>query len=636
MKFRPDIEGLRALAIVPVVVFHAWPQWLAGGYVGVDVFFVISGYLITTLLLQRLASGGYSIASFYAARVRRIFPALFVMLVLVLPAAWWLLSPQALGEFARVFGATGVFASNLELYRTTGYFEGATELKPLVHTWSLAVEEQYYIVFPLLLAALYRWAHRWLALTLAAVCVASLGYAQHLIGQDAPLAFYSALSRTGELMVGSLLAVRAVQHPAWTWPAGVREALGVAGVAAIVSACLLLTPDARFPGLTALWPCLGAAALIEAGRGEGSWASRWLAAPSLRWIGALSFSLYLWHWPLLVFARHLLLGHPDALQAGVAVAAALALAWASLRWVETPVRRAACSERRLLLAGGAAIVASLLLAAGLSWAARRVAQQPTPANALLASAADHSPGRERCHVRERLQIAYADRCVFGAADAPHQLAVWGDSHGVEIAQALGEQGAAGRSVAALTAAACPPALDFALPGRFYCRPHNEAMLAGLVADARVDRVLVVSRTSSYLREPARAAAFERGLLRAVGALTAAGKTVWLLDPIPGYDYPVPAATAQRWRRGQDPAGYGLRADDYRLAEHDALALLARVASQTGAQRIGVEGALCGQGRCAVVGPDGHGLYMDDNHLGMAGARLLTAAALTPLVVQASR
>lgn len=134
MKFLTDIEGLRALAIVPVVAFHAWPHLLPGGYVGVDVFFVISGYLITTLLLQWLQAGSYGIASFYAARIRRIFPALFVMLALTVPAAWLLLSPQALGEFARVFGATGLFVSNLELYRTTGFFEGATELKPLVHT----------------------------------------------------------------------------------------------------------------------------------------------------------------------------------------------------------------------------------------------------------------------------------------------------------------------------------------------------------------------------------------------------------------------------------------------------------------------------------------------------------------------
>ena len=188
MKFRPDIEGLRALAILPVVVFHAWPSALPGGFVGVDVFFVISGYLITTLLLQRLAAGSYSIGSFYAARIRRIFPALFAMLALVTPVCLLLLEPQPLREFARLLGATSLFASNIELYRTTGYFEGAADLKPLLHTWSLAVEEQYYIVFPLLLALLWRFARAWIGWALLAVGLVSLAYCLRLMGQDAALA----------------------------------------------------------------------------------------------------------------------------------------------------------------------------------------------------------------------------------------------------------------------------------------------------------------------------------------------------------------------------------------------------------------------------------------------------------------
>ncbi len=630
MKFRPDIEGLRALAIVPVVVFHAWPGLLSGGFVGVDVFFVISGYLITTLLLQRLAAGTYSVPSFYVARIRRIFPALFVMLAFTVPAAWLLLSPQALGEFARVLGATGLFASNLELYRTTGYFESAAELKPLVHTWSLAVEEQYYIVFPLLLAALYRWARGVVGLALAGGGLVSLAYSQYLLGHDGPLAFFSALSRTCELMVGSLLALRAERRQP-PLAAGTRQLLGLAGLTAITSACLLLRPDAAFPGVAALWPCAGAAALIEAGRGEGCAASRLLATPPLRWVGALSFSLYLWHWPMLVFTRHLLLGEPSALQAGVAVVLAVALAWASLRWVETPVRQARWAPRTLLLSGALGVASCLVVAGGLFIEARRAGGAATPANALLAAAADHAPARERCHVRERLQLAYADRCVFGPADAPRQLAVWGDSHGVEIGQVLAERLAPGRSLAAMTAAACPPALNFAPPGRFYCRQHNMEMLSGLVADAKVDRVLIISRTSAYLRDPRRAAEFEQGLLAAVRALTGAGKEVWLLDPVPGYSYPVPSALAQYQRRGWQPAGFGMAIEDYRRLEREALALLARVSGATRARRIAVDATLCAKGRCAVVGPDGRGLYMDDNHLNMAGARLLADGAFQPLL-----
>lgn len=174
MKYRADIEGLRAVAVVPVVVFHVWPTAIPGGFVGVDIFFVISGFLITTLLMQRLQSGSYSILAFYGARIRRIFPALFVMLAASSCAAIALLPPAPLKEFARTLGATAVFLSNMELYRISDYFAGASDLKPLLHTWSLAVEEQFYIVFPPLLALLFRRARRYLLPTLMASAIASL------------------------------------------------------------------------------------------------------------------------------------------------------------------------------------------------------------------------------------------------------------------------------------------------------------------------------------------------------------------------------------------------------------------------------------------------------------------------------
>ncbi|MFG6428489.1 acyltransferase family protein [Roseateles sp. LYH14W] len=635
MRFRPDIEGLRALAIVPVVVFHAWPAVLPGGYVGVDVFFVISGYLITSLLLQRLENGSFSIGAFYSARIRRIFPALFVMLAAVAAASWLLLTPSARVEFARTLGATAVFASNLELYRTTGYFDGATDLKPLVHTWSLAVEEQYYIFFPLLLAALYRRARGAIGWVLAAVGLASLAYSQWLLASDGPLAFYSALSRTFELMVGSLLAVRVAGGGA-PWPAGVRQALGVGGVAAIVSACVLLKPDSAFPGLAALWPCLGAAALIEAGRGQ-TLASRMLALPPLRWVGALSFSLYLWHWPLLVFARHGLMGHPSAMQAAVAVALAVALAWVSLRWVEMPLRRADWPERRWLLSGAAASGVCLLVALGLWWSSHRASRTPTPVNALLAAVKDHSPSRTRCHAASQAQIAYEGRCQVGQPDARHQLVVWGDSHGIEVGEALGaliSQRPADqqplRSLALLTASRCPPAVGYVPSGVSYCRMRNEAVLAGLLADARADRVLIAGRTSLYMSDASEAAEFEQGLQRAVQALAQAGKKVWLLDPVPTYEYSVPAALAQRQRFGWSLEDFGMPREDYLRREGPALALLARVAAATGARRIDVAGVLCAE-RCAVISTEGLPLYFDDNHVSMAGARLLVRQALQPLV-----
>ena len=411
MKFRPDIEGLRALAIVPVVLFHACPSLLPGGYVGVDVFFVISGYLITSLLLQRLESGRYSIVSFYGARVRRIFPALFAMLALVTPLAVWLLSPAGLHDFGRILGATAVFFSNMALYGTAGYFDTATELKPLVHTWSLAVEEQYYIVFPLLLAWLFKRWRDGIVPVLVAAGLISLLLSAWWLRHDPALSFYSALSRTFELMVGSLLAVR-VWGPGASQ--GLREVAAWLGLLLISSACLLLTPQTAFPGVTALLPCAGAALLIGSGGGGASTqAGRMVAVAPLRWLGALSFSLYLWHWPVLVFTRHVVLGEPDVWQSLLAVVLSVLLAWASLRWVEAPLRRAAVSDRRLLVGGAACIALGLATTALLTRAGPRLQALTPQETALYAGAQDINAVRGQCHGRSGHPIPYAQRCQFG-------------------------------------------------------------------------------------------------------------------------------------------------------------------------------------------------------------------------------
>lgn len=621
MRFRPDIEGLRALAIIPVLVFHAWPTLLPGGYVGVDVFFVISGYLITTLLLQRLEAGNYSIAAFYAARIRRIFPALFAMLALTLPLAVWLLSPIALLEHARLLGATGLFVSNLELHRTTGYFEGAAELKPLVHTWSLAVEEQYYIVFPLLLAVLHRWRRRAMGPALLGLGLLSLAYSQWLLRHDATLAFYSALARTFELMTGSWLAWRLANAPI-ALGALPRETLAWLGLTMVLAACMLLHPDSPFPGALALFPALGAALLILTGSDEGSRVARLLSWRPLRWIGSLSFSLYLWHWPALVLTRHLLLDRPNAWQAGVALAASVTLAWASLHWIEAPVRNSrSLGQPRLLLIGLLAIGLALLSAIGVHDLAERRARLIGPATTLLAGARDNNPERARCHQRDRSPISYAQRCVWGVGP---QLAVWGDSHGAELAYVMGETAGSQRSVAQLTASGCPPALDYSLPSLDQCATHNRAVLDGLIQDARVDRVLLVARYGLYLHRPD-AAKFEAGLASSVAALREAGKQVLLVDPFPEYGYPVPAALAQRLQREAPLNELGQSVARYREQQRDALALLERLGKQPGVSRLRTAEWLCRTDHCDVLQPPLQPLYFDDNHLSLSGARRLRPA-----------
>ncbi|MDN3920465.1 acyltransferase family protein [Roseateles violae] len=626
MKFRPDIEGLRALAIGPVVVFHAWPSLMPGGFVGVDIFFVISGYLITTLLLQRLAAGSYSIGSFYAARIRRIFPALFAMLAIVAPACLLLLEPQPLREFARLLGATGLFVSNVELYRTTGYFEGAAELKPLLHTWSLAVEEQYYIVFPLLLALLWRFARRRIGIVLMSVALASLAWCLKLMPYDAEWAFFGASARTFELMIGSGLAwwmnrdETSVTRPPW-----VDQAVGWTALAALLASLLLMRADHAFPGPAALWPCLATAALIWVGATKRAVATRWLSISPLRWIGAHSFSLYLWHWPVLVLTRHLLLDQPTPVQAALAVALSVALAWASLRWVEAPVRRSKLAQPVMLAAGASTVVASLVAAWALTAAADHRAAQLGRDAVLRAGAEDFSADRKRCHSSGNRWLDYDARCLFGPQTGTKTLAVWGDSHGVEIARALGDQVSSSRRIAQLTGSSCPPALNYVPPGRPRCAAVNRALLDRLRQDASVDTVLLAARYEFYLNAPD-AQAFEAGMAESVKRLREVGKQVLLLDPVPTYHYPIPAALALRWRRGEPLEGQGQTPAQYEARQAASLALVRRLANGKQAQRVIVEDLLCGQPRCAVLNGD-HSLYFDDNHLSMHGAARIAPAVL---------
>jgi len=625
MKFRPDIEGLRALAIAPVVVFHAWPAVMPGGFVGVDIFFVISGYLITTLLLQRLAAGRYSIGSFYAARIRRIFPALFAMLAIVAPACLLLLEPQALREFARLLGATGLFVSNVELYRTTGYFEGAADLKPLLHTWSLAVEEQYYIVFPPLLALLWRFARLRIGVVLLGVGAVSLAWCLWLMPRDAEWAFFAAPARTFELMIGSGLAwwVGRSDVPP-VRPARLDQVVGWVALAALVASLLLMRADHAFPGPAALSPCLATAALIWVGTTGQATATRWLSTGPLRWIGAMSFSLYLWHWPVLVLTRHWVLDEPTAMQAALAVALSVALAWASLRWVEAPVRRSSVAQPVMLVAGASTIVASLAAAWALTAASDQRAAKPGRDAQLRAGASDFSPDRKRCHSSGNRWLAYDARCLFGPEAASATLAVWGDSHGVEIARALGDQ-AGGRRIAQLTGSTCPPALGYTPPGRPRCADVNRAVIERLSQDASVDSVLLVARYEFYLDAPD-ALAFEAGLAESVRRLRQAGKRVLLLDPVPTYHYPIPAALALRWRRGQDLAEQGQTPSHYEASQAASLALVQRLAAGGQARRIAVGELLCHEPRCAVL-ESNHSLYFDDNHLSMHGAAKVAPAVL---------
>ncbi|HEY6579235.1 MAG TPA: acyltransferase, partial [Rhizomicrobium sp.] len=328
--YRPEIDGLRALAILPVVLFHYGAPGFRGGFVGVDVFFVISGYLITSLIQGEMEDGAFSLARFYERRVRRIFPALFAMLAVVSAAALIWFFPVDLVRYAQSLFATAVFGANFEFWREAGYFDAVANQKPLLHLWSIAVEEQFYLLFPALLLALRRVSPRARRAAIGGVLVVSFALGAWGVAAAPVATFYLLPARAWELMLGALLALGAFRAPKSRIAA---ETLALAGLALIAASVFAFTSQTPFPGPAALAPCLGAALVILAARPENSFAGKLLATRPLVFTGLISYSLYLWHWPVFVFATYIGFREPSGAESALLIALSFALAVISWRYV---------------------------------------------------------------------------------------------------------------------------------------------------------------------------------------------------------------------------------------------------------------------------------------------------------------
>ena len=355
-KYRPDIDGLRALAVLSVVLFHAFPFWIRGGFVGVDIFFVISGFLITGIILSNLSKGKFHFSAFYAARVRRIFPALLLVLITSLVIGWSILLTDEYKQLGKHVAGSAGFISNFILWNESGYFDTTSEAKPLLHLWSLGIEEQFYLLWPFILwgATKLRWE-----VTALLFFIAGASLATNLsIAPTAGVAdFYSPLTRFWELMAGAGLAwhsskLQSVQktvqasknHQGWRAIAFaahnefvLRNLKSIVGIILILAAVISFNKNMEFPSWRAILPVLGATLLIAAGP-KAIINKYVLSQTPVVWIGLISYPLYLWHWPLLSFANIIVDGMPPRLVRVGIVAASFLLAWLTYWLIEKPVR----------------------------------------------------------------------------------------------------------------------------------------------------------------------------------------------------------------------------------------------------------------------------------------------------------
>jgi peptidoglycan/LPS O-acetylase OafA/YrhL len=405
VRYRPEIDGLRAVAVVPVILFHAGIDAFGGGFVGVDVFFVISGYLITSIILAEQQEGTFSLLSFYERRARRILPALFLVMAASSLMAWLLFYPSDLEAFSRSVIATALFSSNFLFWHETGYFDTAAELKPLLHTWSLAVEEQYYILFPLFLMAMWRVAQSRTALALLLLGVASLVLAEWGAHKHPEAAFFLLPFRLWELALGALAALYlSGRQP--TFGLRLSQVGSGVGLALILWAVFRFDKNTPFPGFNALVPTVGAALIILFAT-PSTLIGRLLSTRLLVGVGLISYSAYLWHQPLLAFSRYKSLTEPPVWAVLGICSLTFFLAYLCWRFIELPLRRRETYSRKAVFMMSATGI-TLATAFGMSGASSRgfedrfVASLSDRQKAVWHSNASADAGRGECHLRINL------------------------------------------------------------------------------------------------------------------------------------------------------------------------------------------------------------------------------------------
>ncbi|MFQ3217660.1 acyltransferase family protein, partial [Paraperlucidibaca sp.] len=337
MKYRREIDGLRAVAVLPVILFHAGFDTFSGGFVGVDIFFVISGYLISTIIISELQNEKFSIVNFYERRARRILPALFFVMLSCIPFAYFWLTPSDLKDFAQSLISVSVFSSNILFWRESGYFDAAAELKPLLHTWSLAVEEQYYVIFPLFLMAFWGGGKRLIVTLLTIAFLVSIALAEWASLVKPSAAFFLLPTRVWELLIGVFSAFYLSKMNRYRFSKCFSEFFGWLGLILIAYSILIYSESTPFPGIYALVPTIGAALVILFAEKE-TFVARFLGNKLFVGIGLISYSAYLWHQPLFAFARQRSLLELDELVLLALVALSLLLAYFSWRFIEYPFR----------------------------------------------------------------------------------------------------------------------------------------------------------------------------------------------------------------------------------------------------------------------------------------------------------
>lgn len=666
--YRPDVDGLRALAILLVVIFHAKPEALPGGFIGVDVFFVISGYLISGIILREQSRGEFSLLDFYARRCRRILPALAVVLLTTWLMGWHSLLAEPFKSLGLHMVAGATFTSNLLLWSESGYFDDSAESKPLLHLWSLGVEEQFYLFWPLLLmaAAAYRWRIHWM---IGALIVTSFGLNCLRIGADPSGTFYLLPTRFWQLLIGAGLAWIQLgmpgQHPvALRW---LRHDSGSAVMANLKSlsafgvtllAAFMLGKGQAYPGVWALVPTLCAALLISAG--PQAWLSRRVFSSRLMvWIGLISYPLYLWHWPLLSIVRTVGNSEPRPLALWGTVLLAVLLAWLTYRFIEKPIQRKlpvhgdiGKVNRKPIVVGSLAL---LLALGGLgAWTWHRNGFESRQETFQAATAIFEQKYWEQHEFQDTLCMSHFGQwkpffCRESGTDTSPMVALMGDSHGNSLYPGLLKSYTAqGTGLLHVGEASCPTLSDVRVfsfgSSNESCAAFAEKYLARITRDPRIHTVILVSRGPLYVQGNGfgrverdsrtdlssldgsvtdRAMLFLEGYSKTIDRLEAAGKRVIFYAQVPELGFKPKVCLdlgISIFGRAREICGLPLSEVTERQTTYRKL--LSQLQMRHPQMRTYEPmKKLCDTQHCYAL-LEGHMLYRDDDHLSLAGSDYL--------------
>lgn len=633
LQYRPEIDGLRAVAVLPVVFYHVGLGF-SGGFVGVDVFFVISGFLITSIILRGLEAGTFTFGNFWERRARRIFPALAVVTAVTLIAGWFLLLPVQYADLGKSAAFMVMLAANIYFYLGTGYFAGESAEKPLLHTWSLAVEEQFYLFLPLLMVMLFRFRAmrtRNALLTIFLVIFSvSLAISVHWVIRHPAAAFYLLPTRTWELLCGSLIAIAPWRIPVKRHK--LRGNLCWLGLLAIVASSLLYTDRTPFPGFAALIPCIGTALFLvasERGKSEvgvdtgvsSPFSSvSILSTRPMVFIGCISYSLYLWHWPLVAFANYWSFEPMPVVVRLTIVALSIGLATLSWKYVENPFRTKQLIKSRRGVWGLTGVVAACIALVG-GWisGAHGIASRLPPA---LRSVVPKDPAVDVLYVHnlEASDVRNNQLPPIGV-QKPHGLVdivVWGDSHAMAAMPAFDalckERNLSGRVA---TCSSRAPLFDWYGDDHRLSRDFNLAVFDYL-KEKKVKDVVLVASWDGYGNQafPDR---LQKSLMGTVKDLIKIGCQPWIMPMVPNQPYDVPKSLALIHVLGKKEIYLSSKPNSWNGLAGEGTEFL---------DKLKEHGAKVFNSRACFLNPrsghyklsqDGHSLYRDRHHISYEGA-----------------